>query len=324
MELAVKEEDIARARNPTIIPQLKKQTNKIRKELESYEVSIEEDDPSFDWAVEFAEVFTPTPREQWRIDGLHPLLNDFKRQGTLVEEAKPNIDAGGFDIIVANPPYIQMALFKEAKPTLRRNFPAVHSDRADLYVYFYDRTLQLLKKGGVGTFVSSNKWLRAGYGENLRQHLLDNQAVHLIVDFGDLPVFKASAYPAIFIWQNQPRNGTTTYWAEVTDLDLCYREGVLEHITRISHSIPAAQFGKDKPRLAVSHTANRRSQMDSSGSRLDTYLRERLRDSVRETIGRGIVTGLNEAFIIDQATRENLIRRDAKSAETNHVDLEGG
>ena len=112
-------------------------------------------------------------------------------------------DTGGFDIVLANPPYVRMELFKPVKPILRRNFPAVHSDRADLYVYSYDRAQQLLKDGGVGAFTSSNKWLRAGYGENLRQSLLGAQAFHLIVDFGELPVFKAATFPAIFGWRKE-------------------------------------------------------------------------------------------------------------------------
>jgi hypothetical protein len=67
----------------------------------------------FDWQVEFAEVFAHS---------------DDTTNG-----------AGGFEVILANPPYVRMELFKEIKPTLRANFPEVHSDRADLYVYFYGR-----------------------------------------------------------------------------------------------------------------------------------------------------------------------------------------
>ncbi|MGH7134945.1 MAG: Eco57I restriction-modification methylase domain-containing protein, partial [Pirellulales bacterium] len=55
---------------------------------------------------------------------------------------------GGFNIVLANPPYVRMELFKDIKPQLRINFEAVHTDRADLYVYFYARAIQLLAPHG--------------------------------------------------------------------------------------------------------------------------------------------------------------------------------
>ena len=92
------------------------------------------------------------------------------RQGFdwVVEFAEVMIDRG-FDIQIANPPYVEMGLFKESKPTLKKNFPEVYTGRSDLCCYFYSRSLQLLKPGGILAFISSNKWLRAGYGVNFRK-----------------------------------------------------------------------------------------------------------------------------------------------------------
>jgi type I restriction-modification system DNA methylase subunit len=222
---------------------------------------------------------------------------------------------GGFDIALANPPYVRMELFKEAKPTLRRNFPHVHAERADLYVYFYARTHQILRQDGAACFISSNKWLRAGYGEKLREFLLDNQAFHLIVDFGDQPVFQATAYPAVFLWQKMQRGSSSTTWAEVTDLDACYAEGIRDHVTRIAHLLPASQFGKGKPRLAAISAVEKRSKMQHSGQSLGELVRGR--------ICMGIKPGLKKAFIIDQATRQRLIAADSRNEEVIKPVLEG-
>ncbi|MEH2235190.1 Eco57I restriction-modification methylase domain-containing protein [Nostoc sp.] len=92
----------------------------------------------FDWAVEFAEVFTD----------------------------------GGFDIQVANPPYVRQELIKHLKPTLQKVYPAVYTGTADLYCFFYARALQLLKSGGMLAFISSNKWFRAKYGDKLKKQAL--------------------------------------------------------------------------------------------------------------------------------------------------------
>jgi type I restriction-modification system DNA methylase subunit len=308
-QLFLLEQSIDSARNATIKTQLQKQAEKLRQVLKAPENVLEQDDSGFDWAVEFAEVFVPSPRERWRMDDLHPLLNDFKWQGTLVEEAQPDTYSGGFDIVLANPPYVRQELlgreYKENK--LKPNFPEVYGGTADLYVYFYARAMQLLKEGGVGVFISSNKWLRAAYGEKLRQELLDKQAFHLIADFGDLPVFKAAAYPCIFLWQEQHRNNTPTCWVTVEDLEGCYREGIREHIAKLAHQLPASQFGIGKARLMTALAAEHWRNMEINSAPLAEYLNGQFY--------RGIVSGLNKAFIISEENRRELIAENQNSEE---------
>ena len=109
----------------------------------------------------------------------------------------------GFDVVIANPPYVRMELFKDLKPGLRARYPHVHSDRADLYCYFYACAFQLLAGGGVLSFITSNKFFRAGYGEPLREFLAAKTELRAVIDFGDLPIFKATAYPCIVIARNR-------------------------------------------------------------------------------------------------------------------------
>jgi hypothetical protein len=308
-EISILEKSIESARNASIKTELEKQAEKLRRTFAAHESASAETDTGFDWAVEFAEVFMPTASETWRMDGLHPMLNDFKQQGTLIEGGRPDADSGGFDILLANPPYVRQELlgrdYKEGK--LKPVYAEVYSGTADLLVYFFARASQLLKQGGVGTFISSNKWLRAGYGEKLRQTLLDATAFHLIVDFGDLPLFKATAYPCIFVWQQQPREETPTLWARVEDLNICYREGVHQHVASISHTLPSSQFGKDKPRIATPAGAIHRTIMEASGLTLGELLKGKLLN--------GVKTGLNKAFIINGAISKQLIEKDPKSKE---------
>ncbi|MBS1790263.1 MAG: Eco57I restriction-modification methylase domain-containing protein [Acidobacteria bacterium] len=286
---------------------LAKQHEKLKRQLAEWEQApAEGQDRPFDWAVEFAEVFLPEVTETARYDGAFLFLNEVDRQPMFTDREVTDA-GGGFDIVLANPPYVRMELFKPIKPILKRNFPDVHAERADLYVYFYDRAQQLLKPSGVGCFISSNKWLRAGYGESLRQSLLDKQAFHLIVDFGDLPVFKATAYPAVFIWQKEARGNIATAWAEIQDLQACYNEGVREHVKRIAHVLPHTQFGQGKSRVATSATNERRLKMEESGPRLGEICQGK--------IMWGVKTGLNEAFFIDRATRDLLLEAQPECKE---------
>jgi hypothetical protein len=219
----------------------------------------------FDWAVEFAEVF----RE------------------------------GGFDVLVANPPYVRMELFKDLKPILRQNFSNVHSERADLYCYFYARAVELLRDCGMLVFISSNKWLRSGYGDNLRGHLAAECSILNIIDFGDLPVFKsATAYPMIFSARRGKTLRTNAVFTKVESLDAPYPEVKLLVESRgrvLSDEVSGKTWA-----LSDSKSGALASKMLASGIPLAEYC--------GNAIYRGIVTGLNEAFIIDASTKREIVR----------------
>ena len=141
------------------------------------------------WHVAFAEVFAPRREAGDLGGGLNLGL-------TLAPPPTP----GGFDIVLANPPYVRQELIKDIKPLLKQAYAAIYNGTADLYTYFYARAVQLLKPGGVLAFISPNKWFRAGYGAHLRKYIADKCDVHSITDFGDLPVFEnATTYPMIFV-----------------------------------------------------------------------------------------------------------------------------
>jgi type I restriction-modification system DNA methylase subunit len=256
---------------------------------------------SFDWQVDFAEVFAPELAESTLSGKLAGVINTTKGQMELTTAPKE----GGFDIVLANPPYVRHELLGNYKEELKPIYPEVYNGTADLYVYFYARAHQLLRNGGVACFISSNKWLKAGYGEKLRQHLLDKHAFHLVADFGDLPVFQnAMAYPCIFLWQKMPRAQLSTFWAEIKDLQACYEEGIREHISRIAVNIPASEFGANKPRL---------SKFSSSTYKTKLTLKDLLLNGMQ--ILSGIKTGLNEAFVIDQDLRDEFVSKHKGSIE---------
>ena len=227
----------------------------------------------FDWAVEFAEVFAD----------------------------------GGFDIQVANPPYVRQELIKHLKPTLQKVYPAVYTGTSDLYCFFYARALQLLKSGGMLTFISSNKWFRAKYGEKLRKHIADTCQVHSVTDFGDLPVFKsATAYPMIFIAQNKEQASKSTIFTEVKSLEFPYPD-VLVLIRENGQILPTTAIKASNWILTDASSAKRLKKMEEAGIPLGEYIKGK--------IYRGVLTGFNKAFVIDAKKRDELIYKDPNSAE---------
>ena len=90
---------------------------------------------------------------------------------------------GGFDIALANPPYVrQEAIPAAAKKALAALYPDAAVKRSDLYCYFYARALELLREGGVHAFICSNSWLDVGYGAKLQRYLLDNAHIRAIYE----------------------------------------------------------------------------------------------------------------------------------------------
>lgn len=85
----------------------------------------------------------------------------------------------GFDVVIGNPPYVRQEKIKHLKPTLKKRYTC-YTGAADLYVYFYERGLQLLNTNGIHTFICSNSWLDVNYGAPLQKYLLDNTASAVI------------------------------------------------------------------------------------------------------------------------------------------------
>ena len=86
----------------------------------------------------------------------------------------------GFDVVIGNPPYIRQEEIKEFKAILQKNYQC-YTGVSDIFVYFYELGLHILKAKGNLIYISSNKYLRAGYGEKLRQLLTDKTTIYNLI-----------------------------------------------------------------------------------------------------------------------------------------------
>ena len=215
----------------------------------------------------------------------------------------------GFDICLANPPYIRQESIRDQKPALKAAFPQTFNGTADLYTYFYSRAVQLLKPGGMLAYITPNKWFRAGYGSDLRKYIAATCHVDSITDFGELPVFEAATFPMVFVAQR--RNGATTHTTPT-------RFTQVKSLAPPYPDIPAivAQTGQDLPADAIrgadwtltdTASSDRLRHMEKVGVPLGEY--------VDGQIFYGIKTGFNKAFVLTGEERANLIAQDPKSAE---------
>ncbi len=215
--------------------------------------------------------------------------------------------AGGFDCVIGNPPYVRQELLGTQKEYFQKNY-VTYDGVADLYTYFIEKGVSLLKSDGLFSYIVANKWLRANYGQSLRVWL-KAQELEEITDFGDLPVFKgATTYPCIIRIRKSgaSQKGVAPSITAALVRSLDFRD-LGEYVRANSYSIKRG--GLDEKGWSLAETSSRKllEKVGSVGQPLSEY--------VNEKIYRGILTGLNEAFVINRKTRDRLIREDRKSSE---------
>ncbi|HAB16480.1 MAG TPA: hypothetical protein DCE44_08520 [Verrucomicrobiales bacterium] len=238
--------------------------------------------------------------------GNFALINEVGGQTELTPIASREIDSG-FDIVIGNPPYVRMEQIKHYKDAFSASY-ACFNPRADLLVYFFEASIRLLREGGTFSFITSNKWFRAGYGEKLRVWLNQNTRVLQLIDFGDAPVFTAIAYPSIAILQRvgKPVPDSATLrafnWEEGPPV-----ETFADVFARKSFTMPQAALVADAWRLEGSSKREILKRLRETCTSLGDY--------VNGNWYWGVRTGLNEAFIIDADRRSALIAQDPKSAD---------
>ena len=201
----------------------------------------------------------------------------------------------GFDIVISNPPYIRQEMIKDQKPLLEKQNYQVFTSTADLYVYFYEKGYQLLKDGGILSFISSNKWMRAKYGEKLRKFLKNNTTVLKIIDFSGYRVFEQTVDTNIILFKKgKPPKGHLVHFVEVKS-DV---ENVIEYINKNWQTIPQEKLSDNAWTLADENVLALKEKIERIGKPLIDW-------DVK--IYRGVLTGFNEAFIIDTETRNRIL-----------------
>jgi type I restriction-modification system DNA methylase subunit len=216
------------------------------------------------------------------------LIDDFVIAGSKAfnwdKEFAEIMDSGGFDVVVGNPPYVRQELLGDQKPYLAEHYK-VYANTTDLFAYFYEKALSVLRPNGLMSYISNSFAKTTGAGVVLRKYLQENSQIEKLLDFGTLKVFDgATTYPIILVLRNSKPSHEFEYFAVskqyLGSLDAGFRSGSI----KISQKSLA-------PGSWVFENTN------------SSALREKLssQKTVKELFGKtyyGIKTSLNEAFII--------------------------
>ena len=212
----------------------------------------------------------------------------------------------GFDVVIGNPPYIQLQKEDGRLGNLYQDKGFnTFARTGDIYCLFYEKANQLLKNNGYVCFITSNKWMRAGYGKKLRDYFVTLTQPIQLLDMGP-DVFDATVDTNILLFQKIVSDATTTFVGVSlgTDFDR-QTDNIAQYSTDNGATMEMPAKGEPWSILSSAELKLKRKIEDFGKPLKDWDI----------NIYYGIKTGCNEAFIIDEFKREELIDQDPKSAE---------
>ncbi|ENO2220069.1 Eco57I restriction-modification methylase domain-containing protein [Campylobacter coli] len=212
----------------------------------------------------------------------------------------------GFDLIIGNPPYIRQEEIKELKPNLAKNYK-VYKGTSDIYTYFYELGFNILKSNGVLSFITSNKYTRAGYGEALREFLLKNVSILDYIDLNGIKVFDSATVDTSILSFEKLKSKDSSFRYLALDN---------ENLKACGYSIDLCKDFKELSQKSLSKENFTFS--DESTNSLKAKI-ERIGTPLKEwqglNINYGIKTGYNEAFIISTEKRNEILENCKDEAE---------
>ena len=254
--------------------------NDAQQHLEDKKDSANKFDNAIEWAIEFPEV---------------------------IDE---NGKFTGFDIVIGNPPYIQLQKMNNGADALAKMNYATYVRSGDIYCLFYELAYKLLKKNGMLAYISSNKWMRAGYGEALRNFLVTKTDPVQLIDFSGEKVFQKVTVDVNILIYRKADNQFNTLSCIIKGSD--WRNNLSDYVRQHAVSNRFDSSGSWVILSPVEQSIKRK--IEAIGTPLKDW---------DISINYGIKTGANDAFIIDGSKRNELISADSKSAEIIRPILRG-
>jgi type II restriction/modification system DNA methylase subunit YeeA len=229
--------------------------------------------------------------------------NAFEWRFEFPEVLNDDGDFVGFDAVIGNPPYFSLSKVKEQSEYFSKAGFRTYSKGADIYCLFYELGGNILKSYGFLTFITSNSWLRAKYGELLKKHFINELKPISLLNIEDVQIFEEATVESNIVTL-QKANHSSSF--PVVNLSKEYSLGnsLTEYFTK-------NKFEFTPPKTPEWFIGNKsigllKSKIESGAKLLKHF-------NVR--INFGIKTGYNEAFIIDKNKKNELIASDAKNAD---------
>ena len=215
----------------------------------------------------------------------------------------------GFDVIIGNPPYIQLQKMGALSDSLQKVGYETFARTGDIYSLFYELGANILKQKGLLTYITSNKWMRAAYGESLRKFFAEKTNPLILIDFGGTQIFDTATVDTNILMLSKESNQLKTMTCIV-------KEKVLNNLSDYFrlHSTNSQFISSESWGILSDIEQSIKAKIEAVGTPLKDW-------DIR--INYGIKTGFNDAFIIDGKKKDELIAEDPKSAEIIRPILRG-
>ena len=203
----------------------------------------------------------------------------------------------GFDVVIGNPPYIQLQNNSGELAAIYQplNFETF-AKTGDIYCLFYERGWHLLKKGGHLCYITSNKWMRAGYGENIRGFFASKTNPLFVIDFAGVEIFESATVETNILLLAKGKNRHSTKCA-IVDKQNKKHVNNLSLFVQQQHTI--CEFSSSDSWVILS-------PIEQSIKRKIEAIGTPLKDWDIQ-INYGIKTGFNDAFIISTERRDEIL-----------------
>lgn len=210
---------------------------------------------------------------------------------------KEVFDKGGFDIVIGNPPYIQLQADNGILGDIYMNGGfETYARTGDIYCLFYEQGYRLLKEHGHLCYITSNKWMRAGYGERTRGFFANKTNPKLLVDFAGVKIFESATVDTNILLFSRENNAKQTVCA-VTNKENkdCIKE--LSGFVQQHHTVDAF-VSSDSWVILSEIEQSIKHKIETVGTPLKDWDIQ---------INYGIKTGFNDAFIISTEKRNEIL-----------------
>ena len=204
---------------------------------------------------------------------------------------------GGFDIVIGNPPYVQLQnnggeLAKLYQDQDYKTFAGT----GDIYCLFYERGWQLLKEDGNLCYITSNKWMRAGYGEKTREFFANKTNPKLLIDFAGVKIFESATVDTNILLFSKSNNQHETVCAVTNKQN---KDSVKNLSDFVQQQNSICDFATPDSWVILSPIEQSiKKKIEAVGTPLKDW---------DINIYRGVLTGCNEAFIIDSKKRDEIL-----------------
>src|SRR5690554_505007 len=240
------------------------------------------------------------------------LIDDKKVAGDKAfnwEKEFPDVfERGGFDVVIGNPPYVNLERLKETSLELAKKDFITFDKRGDLYCVFVEKGFRILKESGVISYIMPNKWLQANYGRGLRKLFLEKN-LEEIIDFGDFQIFEgATTYPCIF-------NAFNEIASDKIKISVLKDAGPTDFNSNVLNArevFNKVDFTTDTWVISSKFEKELLGRLERSFSTINSMKSYR-----------GVLTGLSEAFLISQEIKDELILSDGRAINHIHPFLQG-